>query len=263
MEELLHTCRLEDLKAFRRSLPSAAATQSTRKGDLIAEFLSKFDDAAMERVCSEVLASRRVPELRLFLARLRNCGFQVAKGPQPRREDLTSAIIGAKFGPGSHAPGRSAAPGESKGLSSSGPDEERSKGACFSSSVSRPRQPLSSMMPSPQAPMPMALVALDSTAAPAKLQRKLRKRWAKKCAKFIRKQDRKRKLKRVEEETRKALQEHEETKVKDLRVIVANAVGLAVTDFKFWVRFDSSLAKLTRPPPAPKRRQRPRFSIAE
>ena len=78
------------------------------------------------------------------------------------------------------------------------------------------------------------MVALDSAAAPAKLQRKLRKRWAKKCARFITKKDRKHKLKRVEGELRKAWQEHgKATKVGDLRAMVGNALGLAVDDGEY------------------------------
>ena len=109
----------------------------------------------------------------------------------------------------------------------------------------------------------MALVALDSAAAPAKLQRRLRKRWAKKCARFIRKKDRKRNLKRVEGELRKALQEHgEATSVGDLRAMVGNALGLAEDDGEYRRRFDRTLSQLTRPP-ARKRRKRQRFTIAE
>ena len=83
LEELGETCRVKDLLAFRQYSPSAAAVHSTRKADLIAEFLSVFDDATTERVCSDVLASWSVHELRLFLARLRGLGFHVAMGPRP------------------------------------------------------------------------------------------------------------------------------------------------------------------------------------
>ena len=51
------------------------------------------------------------------------------------------------------------------------------------------------------------LVALDSAAAPLKLQQKLSKRWRKKWAKLYKRQIRKQKLKQVEDELRKAFQE--------------------------------------------------------
>ena len=57
-----------------------------------------------------------------------------------------------------------------------------------------------------------ALVALDSAAAPLKLQQKLSRRWRKKWAKLFKRKIRKQKLKRVEDELRKALREHQATK---------------------------------------------------
>ncbi len=171
----LQPCRVKD---FRRFL-QPGAPQSTK---WIEDFLSAFDDATVDDVCSDVLALKAAPELRMCIAQLR---------------------------------GHPLEPGKGVCFSSIWPAEERSNGV-LSSSVSCPGHPPSSM----------ASVALNSAAAPAKLQRKLRKRWAKKCAKFIRKQDAKwrRDLERVEDQLRKALQEW---------VMVGNGLGFGVNEWKY------------------------------
>ena len=108
----------------------------------------------------------------------------------------------------------------------------------------------------------MVLVALDSAAAPLKLQQKLCRRWAKKWARFTKKNDRKCRLKRVEDELRKALQDHRAAAtVGELRAMVGQAVGLPL-EGKYRLRFDKALSKLTRTPPKKRRAQR-RFTIAK
>ena len=67
---------------------------------------------------------------------------------------------------------------------------------------------------------------------------------------------------RVEDELRKALQDHGATAtVGDLRAIVGQTLGLPL-DGKYRCRFDRALSKLTSPPPR-KCRSRRRLTIAE
>eukprot|EP00974_Lingulodinium_polyedra_P082415 7980003-Lingulodinium_polyedra.AAC.1 len=54
----------------------------------------------------------------------------------------------------------------------------------------------------------MALLALGSAAALVKLQQRLMRRWSKKWARFANKTERKRSLKRAEDELHKVLQDH-------------------------------------------------------
>ena len=106
-----------------------------------------------------------------------------------------------------------------------------------------------------------ALVAVDSAAAPVKLQQRLHRRWRKKWMKFYKRQDRKQKLKRVEDELRKVLQEHQATAtVGELRAMVGHAVGVPL-DGKYRLRFDRALVNLTSAP-LKKHRPKRRFTIA-
>ena len=92
-----------------------------------------------------------------------------------------------------------------------------------------------------------ALVALDSAAAPLKLQQKLTKRWRKKWVKLFKKRDRKQRLKRVEDEFRKAWQEHRATTtVGELRAMVGQAVGVPL-DGRYRLRKPSSSSQAHRP----------------
>ena len=110
-------------------------------------------------------------------------------------------------------------------------------------------------------PSCMALVAVDSAAAPVKLQQSLHRRWRKKWMKFHKRQDRKQKLKRVEDELRKVFQEHQATAtVGELRAMVGHAVGVPL-DGKYRLRFDRALINLTSAP-LKKHRPKRRFTIA-
>ena len=103
------------------------------------------------------------------------------------------------------------------------------------------------------------MVALDSAAAPLKLQQKLSRRWGKKCARFLK--HRKQKLERVEDELRKVFQEHQATAtVGELRAMVGHAVGVPL-DGKYRLRFDRALVNLTSAP-LKKHRPKRRFTIA-
>ena len=69
-------------------------------------------------------------------------------------------------------------------------------------------------------------------------------------------------MKRVEDELRKALQNHGETAtVGDLRAMVGQTLGRPL-DGRYWWRCDKALSKITSPPPM-KRQTRRRFTIAE
>ena len=90
---------------------------------------------------------------------------------------------------------------------------------------------------------------------------KLTKRWRKKWAKLYKKKDRKQRLKRVEDELRKAFQEHRATAtVGELRAMVGHAVGVPL-DGKYRLRFDRALINLTSAP-LQKHRPKRRFTIA-
>ena len=89
------------------------------------------------------------------------------------------------------------------------------------------------------------------------LSRRRRKKWEKLFKRKIRKQ----KLKRVEDELRKAFQEHRATAtVGELRAMVGHAVGVPL-DGKYRLRFDRALINLTSAP-LKKHRPKRRFTIA-
>ena len=254
VEELLGTCRQKALLSLRQSVLPATPIRSSRKAELIADLAAECDTvASRQRIFAEALATWSMHELRLFIARLRGLGYMVPVGQRPRQPDLIAAIVGAQ----EHAVKATGARGSSqstrKGVcSSAGIAERLSPGANGTS-----QDPGSAVEP----PSCTALVALESTAAPLKLQQKLSRRWAKRCATFIKKNDHKRKLKRVDDELRKAFQEHgAAATVGDLRAMVGQAVGLPL-DGKYRLRFDRALFKLTNTPPK-KRRAQSRFTIA-
>ena len=257
LEEVLGRCMQTDLLACRRSFPSAVPRRSTRKADLIADLVAECDDPAVrQRVCSGLMAAWSMHELRLLIARLRGLGCMVTVGPRPRQQDLRAAIIGTtEYAPSLPPLGKRVRP-RVGGSHSLEPSERVSKGPCSSSEASgNPR-------PTVEPSSCMVLVALDSVAAPAKLQQKLHRRWSKKWVKFAKKTERKRNLKRVEDELRKALHDHGETAtVGDLRAMVGQTLGVPL-DAKYRLRFDRALSKLTSPPPR-KCRARRRFTIAE
>ena len=268
VEEVLDTCRQQTLLALRRSILPATPIRSTRKSDLIADVAGECDTLAnRQRVFAEVFATWTMHELRLFIARLKGLGYTVPVGQRPRRPDLIAAVVSTREY-------IARAPAVSKRMRK---DICSSAGACSSAGVAEPLGPCSegtsqdscsrtrSSCKDPgsavEPPSCTALVALDSAAAPLKLQQKLFKRWSKKCARFIKKHDRKRKLKRVEDELRKAFQDHRATStVGELRAMVGQAVGLPL-DGKYRLRFDRAFVKLTNAPPK-KRRARSRFTIA-
>lgn len=295
VEEVLGTCRQTALLALRRSALPTTPLQSTRKSDLIADLAAECDTLAnRQRIIAEVLTTWTMHELRLFIARLKGLGCMVAVGKRPRQQDLIAAIVDAREyaarAPAvskhmrpiprvSYALGNSQAvckdvcsstsAFEKPGPSSEGTSEyaastlamSKRKDLCSSASAhkhSSSKEPRPAVEPSSC----MALVALDSTAAPLNLQRKLFRHWSKKWAKFTKKKDRKRKLKRVEDELRKALQDHKAAAtVGELRTMVGQALGLPL-DGKYRVRFDRALSKLQSTPPR-KTRARRRFTIAK
>ena len=263
-EEVLETCRQQALLSLRRSVLPGTPIRSSRKLELIADIAPECDTLAnRQRIFAEVLGTWSMHELRVFIARLRGLGYMVPVAQRPRQQDLIAAIVNAgeciAKGPGkqtsktrkdlcssaSAAAARAAA--EQSGLCA--------EGASQSSSAEGPRSAV-------EPPSCTALVALDSAAAPLKLQQRLSKRWRKKCVKFLHRQDRKQKLKRVEDELRKAFQEHQATAtVGELRAMVGHAVGVPVDDGKYRLRFARALNKLTSAPPK-KRRATRRFTIA-
>ena len=107
----------------------------------------------------------------------------------------------------------------------------------------------------------MALVAYDTAADPGKLQRKLMKRWGKRCARFLKRAARKEKLANLDTVLQRVLQDHGKTAaVGELRAMVGRAVGVTL-EGKYRAPFDKALFRLTAPTPARPRACR-RFKIA-
>ena len=246
-------CSQNKLLELRRSVLPVTPIRSNRKADLIADIAAKCDTSAgRQRIFADVLAPWSVRELRLFIARS-SCVGPV--GQRLRKQDLIAAIVRA-------GECTATAPTVSKRTrmdihSSAGVAEQL---GLHAEEYSDSDGPGSAVEP----PSCTVLVALDSAAAPLKLQQKLTKRWRKKWAKLFKKKDRKQRLKRVEDELRKAMQEHRPAnlKVKELRAIVGKAVGFPIMDKRYRVRFDKAIIKLVCAPPPKKRRARRRFTIA-
>ena len=278
-EEVLGTCRQEALLALRRSALPCVPIRSKRKLELIADIAPECDaPAKRQRIFAEVLGTWLKHELRLFIARLRGLGYMVPVAQRPRHQDLIAAIVNAgeciakapivskqtsktrKDICSSASAAAATAPTVSKRArkecDARAPAEQsglRAEGTSQGSSSTR-------VMGASEDPGSWALVAVDSAAAPVKLQQRLHRRWRKKWMKFHKRQDRKQKLKCVEDELRKAFQEHRATAtVGELRAMVGHAVGVPL-DGKYRLRFDRALINLTSAP-LKKRRPRRRFTI--
>ena len=235
-EEVLGTCRQEAVLALRRSVLPCVPIRSKRKLELIADIAHECDaPAKRQRILAEVLGGWSKHELRVFIKRLRGLGYMVQVAQRPRHQDLIAAIVNA-------GECIAKAPIVSKQTSKTRKD--------MCSSASAASEETLVMGPS-EDPGPLsctALVAVDSAAAPVKLQQRLHRRWRKKWMKFHKRQDRKQKLKRVEDELRKAFQEHQATAtVGELRAMVGHAVGVPL-DGKYRLRFDRALINLTSAP---------------
>ena len=246
-------CRQKTLLALRRSVLPATPIRSSRKLELIADIAAKCDTSAIrQRIFAEVLVDWSMHELRLFIARMRGLGCMGPVGQRPRKQDLIAAIVRAGE---RTATTPTASKRARKDICSSAGIVEQ-LGLC-TEGYSDSDGPGSAVEP----PFCTAMVALDSAAAPLKLQQKLFKRWRKKWAKLYKRKIRKQKLKRVEDELRKAFQEHRATAtVGELRAMVGQAVGVPL-DGRYRLRFDRALNNLTSPPPRKRRAQR-RFTIA-
>ena len=267
-EEVLGTCRQEALLALRRSVLPCVPIRSKRKLELIADIAPECDaPAKRQRIYAEVLGTWLKRELRLFIVRLRGLGYMVPVAQRPRNQDLIAAIVNA-------GECIAKAPIVSKQTSKTRKDicSSASAAAATAPTVSKQaRKECDARAPAEQSaedpgsavkPLScMALVAVDSAAAPVKLQQRLHRRWRKKWMKFYKRQDRKQRLKRVEDELRKVLSENPATTtVGELRAKVGHAVGVPL-DGKYRLRFDRALVNLTAPPPK-KHRPKRRFTIA-
>ena len=254
-ELVLGTCRQEALLALRRSVLPCVSFRSKRKLELIADIALECDaPAKRQRIFAEVLGTWLKHELRLFIARLRGLGYMVPVAQRPRHQDLIAAIVNA----GERI---AKAPIVSKQTSKTRKDICSSASAAAATAPTRvmgaSEDPGSAIKP----PSCTALVAVDSAAAPVKLQQRLHRRWRKKWMKCYKRQDRKQKLKRVEDELRKVFQEHQATAtVGELRAMVGHAVGVPL-DGKYRLRFDRALVNLTSAP-LKKHRPKRRFFIA-
>ena len=286
-EEVLGTCRQEALLALRRSVLPCTPIRSKRKLELIADIAPECDTPAnRQRIFAEVLGTWLMHDLRLFIVRLRGLGYMVPVAQRPRQQDLIAAIVNAgeciakapivskqasktrkdicssASAAAATAPTVSKrarkecdarAPAEQSGLRAEG----TSQGSSSTRVMGASEDPGSAVKP----PSCTALVAVDSAAAPLTLQQRLHRRWRKKWVKFHKRQDRKQKLKRVEDELRKVFQEHQATAtVGELRAMVGHAVGVPL-DGKYRLRFDRALINLTSAP-LKKHRPKRRFTIA-
>ena len=286
-EEVLGTCRQEALLSLRRSVLPCTPIRSKRKLELIADIAPECDTPAnRQRIFAEVLGTWLMHDLRLFIARLRRLGYMVPVAQRPRQQDLIAAIVNAgeciakapivskqasktrkdicssASAAAATAPTVSKrarkecdarAPAEQSGLRAEG----TSQGSSSTRVMGASEDPGSAVKP----PSCTALVAVDSAAAPLTLQQRLHRHWRKKWVKFHKRQDRKQKLKRVEDELRKVFQEHQATAtVGELRAMVGHAVGVPL-DGKYRLRFDRALINLTSAP-LKKHRPKRRFTIA-
>ena len=200
----------------------------------------------------------------VLIAAIVNAGECIAKAPivskqasKTRKDICSSASAAAATAPTVSKRARkecdARAPAEQSGLRAEG----TSQGSSSTRVMGASEDPGSAVKP----PSCTALVAVDSAAAPLTLQQRLHRRWRKKWAKFHKRQNRKQKLKRVEDELRKVFQEHQATAtVGELRAMVGHAVGVPL-DGKYRWRFDRALINLTS---APLKKHRPkcRFTIA-
>ena len=267
-EEVLGTCRQEALLALRRSVLPCVPIRSKRKLDLVADIAPECDaPAKRQRIYAEVLGTWLKYELRFFIARLRGLGYMVPVAQRPRHQDLIAAIVNA-------GECIAKAPIVSKQTSKTRKDicSSASAAAATAPTVSKQaRKECDARAPAEQSaedpgsavkPLScMALVAVDSAAAPVKLQQRLHRRWRKKWMKCYKRQDRKQRLKRVEDELRKVLSENlATTTVGELRAKVGHAVGVPL-DGKYRLRFDRALINLTAAP-LKKHRPKRRFTIA-
>ena len=228
--------------------------RSKRKLELIADIAPECDTPAKrQRIFAEVLGTWLKHELRLLIARLRGLGYMVPVNQRPRHQDLIAAIVNAgeciaKAPKRARKECDARAPAEQSGLRAEG----TSQGSSSTRVMGASEDPGSAVT---------ALVAVDSAAAPVKLQQRLHRRWRKKWMKFHKRQLVKQKLKRVEDELRKAFQEHQATAtVGELRAMVGHAVGVPL-DGKYRLRFDRALINLTSAP-LKKHRPKRRFTIA-
>ena len=254
VKEILEGSTQRDLLAYARALPGAS--KSTRKQDLVSNLMDFCDDVSHKQsTCTDLLAGHGVRDLRRLIARLRGLGCLVRLGQKPRRNDLVAAIASVdEYAPSSN-------PGPSTGLS-------RRKGLCLSAgSVGSAEKP-SAIKEGAGPQESMALVAYDTAADPGKLQRKLTKRWGKRCARFLKRAARKEKLAARKEKLanldtvlQRVLQDHgETTTIGELRAMVGRAVGVTL-EGKYRAPFDKAWSKLTAPPPT-QPRARCRFNIA-
>ena len=204
------------------------------------------------------------PRQQDLIAAIVNAGECIAKAPivskqasKTRKDICSSASAAAATAPTVSKRARkecdARAPAEQSGLRAEG----TSQGSSSTRVMGASEDPGSAVKP----PSCTALVAVDSAAAPLTLQQRLHRHWRKKWVKFHKRQDRKQKLKRVEDELRKVFQEHQATAtVGELRAMVGHAVGVPL-DGKYRLRFDRALVNLTSAP-LKKHRPKRRFTIA-
>ena len=153
--EIMDCCTQRDLLLCRWSLP-LEPMRSTRKTDLIEDLVALCEcPSRRHSICSHLLASWKVQQLRVFIARLRAQRCMVEIGTAPRQQDLVAAIINTQ----AYVPSRpkSHGPVVSKGLASD--------------SCAEP--PLGQDPSSSTLAATTALVAFDSAADLVKMGRKL------------------------------------------------------------------------------------------
>ena len=248
--EIMDCCTQRDLLLCRRSLP-LEPMRSTRKTDLIEDLVALCEcPSRRHSICSHLLASWQVKELRVFIKRLKALGCMVEIGPATRQQHLVAAIINTQeYAPSGLASSRGVCP-------SPRPAESKGRSAHHFAPPS-PREEPASSTPAGTT----ALVAFDSAADPVKMGRKLARGWAKRWLKFCKKKE-KNKWQRIQVAIQSAWEEHGATMtVGDMRALVGHTLGLSLDDTEYRVRFDKALSRITSPPPQ-RRRKRCRFTIA-
>ena len=246
IKEILDATTQRDLLACRRSLAFVGGpVQCTRRQGLMDELTTLSEDPRnRQSICTDLLVGRNVHELRLVIGRLKGAGCLVPRGSRSRRSDLVDAIIHTE----EYAPRKSpTVPMGSKGLCRSSP-----QAAAVTTGGPASSNPVETST---------TLVAFDTVADPAKLKRKLIKKWSKRWAKFCKKKARRDKLAKVEVALQGALDDHRTATVGDLRAIVGQKLGI-ILHGKNRLAFDKALFKLTAPLPRQQRPQK-RFKLAD
>ena len=285
LAELLQSSRVVDL-AMCRGLCAIPST-TTLKKDLIQQILHEARDPQKHRaIFTQLTHGMTTKALRQWASGLRSRGFVLppAKVMGRNRVDMMNALIGSDRPAGGPSP-----PSDGAGAYAPAPESEAGAGlVAYTSNAMPPRnevetpllqpadgarvyaqapeseegaetpslQPASGArvyVPAPESEEGTVLVAYNSRAGPARVRRKLHKKWLKLAQEASLNS-------RVRRALTQALKDHADATVAVLRGVVGDRVGVAL-DGKYRAMFDKALLKRTAKPQQ-QRRPRKRFILA-